>query len=177
MDGRNKRRHDVQVLSGTRLAPVKRTDRVIGDCYTTNRGLKVTWKSSGFTQACLFVKCTVRPYCGLPDDVRPSYCATHKLLGACARASDMEDIVSKRCLDADCKVQPSFGLPDDARPSYCVTHKLTGMEDIGNKRCAREGCKIGPSYGLPDDARPSYCAAHKLSGMEDIVNKRCAFDG
>ena len=49
MDGRNKRRHDVQVLPGTRLAPVKRTDRVIGDCYTTNRGLKVTCKSAGFT--------------------------------------------------------------------------------------------------------------------------------
>ena len=130
MDGRNKRRHDVQVLPGTRLAPVKRTDRVIGDCYTTNRGLKVTWKSSGFAQACLFVTCKVSPSCGLPDDARPSYCATHKLLG-------MENIVSKRCLDADCKVQPFFGLPDDARASYCATHKLPGARTAGRLRARK----------------------------------------
>jgi hypothetical protein len=35
---------------------VKRTDRVLGDCYTTNRGLNVTWKSYGFKQVCLFVR-------------------------------------------------------------------------------------------------------------------------
>ncbi len=113
------------MLPGTRLAPVKRTDRVIGDFYTTNRGLKVTWKTYGFAQA----KCTVRPLQGFPDDVRPSYCATHKMSGA------MENIVTKRCAIEGCKIGPVFGLPDDARPSYCAAHKLPGMDNIVSRRC------------------------------------------
>lgn len=111
-------------------------------------------------------KCPKRkqPSFGLPDDKRPTCCASCKTDG-------MIDIKNPRC-GCPKNAQPFFGFSGDKTASRCPACKLVGMIDIKSRRC---GCpkQLMPSFGLPNDKRATACSFCKTGEMINIKNTRC----
>ena len=118
---------------------------------------------------CIFDDCKKRPIFNYDRELKPEYCALHKLEG-------MIDVKNKRCIFDGCKKQPVFNYDTKTKADYCVLHKLEGMIDIISKKCIFDGCKKHPNFNYDRELKPEYCALHKLEGMIDVKNKRCIFD-
>jgi hypothetical protein len=111
-------------------------------------------------------ECTKEATFGHPDDIRSSYCASHKLENHC-------DIKNRKCVCGS--VQPTYGIRG-GRPQCCVECRSGDMIDLKHAMCVV--CRgVRPSYGV-EDFQPTHCVScMKEEGLElqNVVSRMCSY--
>ena len=104
--------------------------------------------------------CPRNPSYGMPDDEKPTYCASHALKG-------MINIKATRCEMCDTVATWNY---EGERPIRCKPHAEPKMIDVTATIC--DECKTTAGYSYPGHIADK-CASHKIDGMIVDPRRRC----
>ena len=97
---------------------------------------------------CIYDGCQTRPGFNYEGEIKPLYCATHRLDG-------IIDFKHKYCIFDGCKTHPVYNNNGETKGLYCATHKLDEMINVVDKTCNNKlyyyiSNNIQPVLTIPD---------------------------